>query len=146
MSIKFILDTSDYDSKSFIIRIKFPNGLAIDFESDLNNISSSEIKAFMERFRNNKKCCLDILNSKNNTVEISFDAKKSKIFFKTWNEGYTFADIETNYNIINIGFKINKTERDNFSDILEKLYKFMNDEDTSDEDTSEDEDEKVRPS
>lgn len=125
MDATFTLDLADYDSKNFIIGIQFPNGLMIDFESDLNNITSEEIKAFMERFKKNKKCCLYILNSKKNTVEISYDSKTSKISFKTWNEGYMFADIECNYNNVNIGFKINQSERDNFSYILDELYDYM---------------------
>ena len=118
----FTLDNSKFDENNFIIRIMFPNELNIYFESDLGNISSEEIKAFMKLFYKNKNCKLDILNSKKNTVKISYNSKESKIYFKTFNEGYIFSDIDYNYNSVNIGFKINQTERENFYSILEKLY------------------------
>jgi hypothetical protein len=134
MSTIFTLDTCDFDSKNFIIGIKFPNGLTIDFESDLNNILPYEIKAFMKSFKKNKNCCLDILNSKKNTVDISYDPKESKISFSTWNEGYIFNDIECNYNQTKIEFKMNEEERNSFYGILEELYDYIGDFDSDEDD------------
>lgn len=136
MSTEFTLDLCDYDSKNFIIGIKFSNGLVIDFESDLNNISAYEIRKFMDRFKKNKKkCCLEILNSKKNTVEIFYDPKESKISFNTWNEGYMFADVECNYNQTKIEFQINATEHDKFYSVLDEMYVYMLEESESDEES-----------
>jgi hypothetical protein len=73
----------------------------------------------MKRFKKNKNC-LEILNSKN-TVSISYNSKESKISFETFNDGYTFCDIE-NFNNTKIEFEITEAERDSFlHDILEEL-------------------------
>ncbi len=137
MSTEFTIDFSD-SSKNFIIGIKFSNGLVIDFESDLNNISAYEIRKFMDRFKKKKKCCLDILNSKKNTVEISYEPKESKISFNTWNEGYMFADVECNYNQTKIEFQINATEHDKFYSVLDEMYVYMLEESESDSDEESD--------
>jgi hypothetical protein len=122
MSTVFTVDLGNFDDKNFTIGIEFPNGLIIDFKSDLNNISSEEINAFMKRFKKNKKCRLGILNSKKNSVIISYNPKEEKISFETWNEGYIFSDIEDNYNETIIKFKINEKERNDFYyNILEEL-------------------------
>ena len=122
MATVFTVDLGDFDDRDFTIAIEFPNGLIIEFESDLNNISSEEIHAFMKRFKKNKKCCLDIINSKKNTVSISYNPKEEKILFETWNEGYIFSDIEDNHNNTRIQFKINEKEREDFYyNVLEEL-------------------------
>ena len=76
----------------------------------------------MKLFKKNKKCCLNILNSKKNTVSISYNPKEEKISFETWNEGYIFSDIEDNHNNTTIKFKINEKERNDFYyNVLEEL-------------------------
>ena len=64
---------------------------------------------------------MEILNSKN-TVSISYNPKESKISFETFNDGYTFCDIEDNFNNTKIEFEITEAERYSFlHDILEEL-------------------------
>ena len=117
MSTEFTIDIID---EIFTIGIEFSNDINIYFESDLNNLSREEIKDFMKKFKRNKKCRLDIINTVKNQVVISYNPKENKIHFITFGE-----DIKYNHSEVNIGFKIDEEEHDNFCNILEELDEYM---------------------
>jgi hypothetical protein len=138
-SVTFDLDVSS-SCKSFTIIIKFPNNLRICFQADLNNIGGGEIKDFMRRFKKYKRCRLEILNSKKNNVEISYNPKEKQLIFSTYNDGYIFSDIDYNSNTVDISFSLNELEHSNFYNILEELQEFYEGGDEDDEDDEDDDD------